>query len=278
MPRILIVFCFAFIATSTKLSSQCNNGPSQAERDVWADHNCWWDFVLWQYRAYRMSGSDWGGWGFNDACNINLPYPKAVNAAYLLTYGLREDNSTQWHGTIDYRYAGEAWSSPNHNQIHYIPSTNRSWLALAEKRFILEDRTQMGCLLFDLGTSTNNPATRAGDYVHEGWHHWQYKRGYSGHMDGPIGACTLNSKGCDWYYWHGVGTYAFGEMHKYTSDGRFFHSPTQAQCEFLCDVAEVSQTWVPASVRTVARSEANQRLSSRFRNAVAYRCGDPRPW
>ena len=64
----------------------------------------------------------------------------------------------------------------------------------------------MGGLLFDLGASTNNPATRAGDYVHEGWHHWAHKHGYDpSHMDGPIGACTLGKGGCDWYYWHTVG-------------------------------------------------------------------------
>lgn len=278
MKRLFVTICMVTLLTSTQVSAQCITGASQAERDLWATHNCWWDFVLWQYKAYRMSSDDWGGWGFNDACNVNLPYPKAVNASYLLTYGLREDGSRQWHGTIDYRRAGEAWSSPNHNQIHYIPSTSRAWIAQAEHRVFGEDRTQMGCLLFDQGSANNNPASRAGDYVHEGWHHWQYKRGYSGHMQGPIGACTLNSKGCDWYYWHGVGAYAFGEMHKYTSDGRFFHSPTQAQVEFLCDVAEVSKAWVPMSVRNVARTEANQRLASRFRNAIGYRCGDPRPW
>jgi hypothetical protein len=88
----------------------------------------------------------------------------------------------------------------------------------------------------------------------------------------------MTGSACDWYYWHGVGAFDFGQMHKYTADGAFFHSPNQAQVEFLCDIAELSQSWVPTSVRTIARSEANQRLNARFRNAVGYRCGDPRPW
>lgn len=275
---ILIIVAIGFLSFPNQVQSQCGNGTNQAERDLWATHNCWWDFVLWQYKAYRMSNDNWGSWGFQDACNINRPYPKAVNASYLLTYGLNEDLSFQWHGTIDYRNAAEAWSTPNHNQIHYIPSTSTAWLALAQNRWPGEDRTQMGCLLFRATSGNGNPASRAGDYVHEGWHHWQYKRNYSGHMQGPIGSCTMTSKGCDWYYWHGVGAYAFGEMHKYTTDGRFFHSPTQAQVEFLCDIAESSDNFVPASVRTIARAEANQRLANRFRNAVGYRCGDPRPW
>jgi hypothetical protein len=257
--------------------SPCNDGAGSADNDLWSVHNCWWDFVLWQYKAYRMWDSNWKDWGFRDACNIGEPYPKAHNASYLLTYGLT-DGIWQWHGTLDYRRAGEAWASPNHNTIHYVPANTRAWLAQAQKRFLREDRTRLSCLLFDIDAVTANPATRAGDYVHEGWHHWQYKRGYSGHMNGPIGACTMNGRACDWYYWHGVGAYAFGEMHKYTTDGQFFHSPNQAQVEFLCDVSEMSKWWVPTSVRNRGRIEANQRLGSRFRNTVAYRCGDPRPW
>ena len=270
---VLLVLLF-----NVQVHAQCNDGTVQSERDLWTTHDCWWDFVLWQYQAYRMGRSDWENWGYDDACNPALPYPKAVNASYLLTYGLNEDESFQWHGTIDYRRAGEAWSSSNHGQMHYVPSTSRAWLAQAQDRSPEEDRTRMGCLLFDTDSGNGNPSARAGDYVHEGWHHWQYKRGYSGHMQGPVGSCTLTSKGCDWYYWHGVGAYAFGEMHKYTSDGSFFHSPTQAQVEFLCDISESSESFVPTSVRTLARAEANQRLANRFRNAVAYRCGDPRPW
>ncbi len=279
MKQILKTILAILLATNLQfvsLHAQCNDGPSQAESDLWATHNCWWDFVLWQYQAYRMFDSDWGTWGFRDACNIALPYPKAVNASYLLTYGLTDNYASQWHSTLDYRQAAEAWSSPNHDQIRYAPSASRAWLAQAA---VSNARTDMGCLLFDQRAATGNPATRAGDYIHEAWHHWQHKRNYiASHMTGPIDACTMTGSSCDWYYWHGVGAFDFGEMHKYTSDGAFFHSPNQAQVEFLCDIAELSQSWVPTSVRTIARSEANQRLNARFRNAVGYRCGDPRPW
>ncbi|MGZ6368203.1 MAG: hypothetical protein ACXWPS_19860 [Ktedonobacteraceae bacterium] len=262
------------------ISTLCIDGASSSDLDLWATFNCWWDFVLWQYKAYRMSSDDWSGYGFFDACNLNLPYPKAVNASYLLTYGLSENHALQWHGTIDYRNAGEAWASNTHNQIYYAPSEDRSYLAQAQTgRFLAEDRTLMGCLLFDFGQTNNNPATRAGDYVHEGWHHWQHKHGYkTDHMNGPIDSCTMSGAACDWYYWHTVGQFEFGEMWKYTSDGRFFHSPNQAQVEFLCDLAELASGFVPSSVTLLAKSEANQRLSTRFRNAVGYRCGDPRPW
>jgi hypothetical protein len=119
-----------FLSITPAKASPCIDGPSVSDADLWATHSCWWDFVLWQYKAYRMSDGDWGpsAWGFRDACNSGLPYPKAVNASYLLTYGLNE-SAWQWHGTIDYRRAAEAWSSVNHDQMHYIPNSGRAWLA-----------------------------------------------------------------------------------------------------------------------------------------------------
>ena len=276
MLRHVFLICWLSLAVSSSAPGQCINGTTQSERDLWAVHNCAWSFVLWQYKAYQMFGDNWDDYGYNDACNIDLPYPKCVNASYLLSYGLREDLSTQWHGTLDYENAALAWSSPAHYQIYYAPSTSRDFIAHSE--FIWR-KTELGCLLFDQNSFNNNPSSRAGDYVHEGWHHWEYKRSYfNGHMDGPVDACTFNVDGCDWFYFHGVGDYAFGAMHEYNRDGSRFHSPNQAQVEFLCDIAEVSHSWVPASVRVLARVEANQRLAARFRNAVGYRCGDPRPW
>jgi hypothetical protein len=154
MKQILKTILAVLLATNLQfvsLHAQCNDGPSQAESDLWATHNCWWDFVLWQYQAYRMFDSDWGTWGFRDACNIALPYPKAVNASYLLTYGLTDNYTSQWHSTLDYRQAAEAWSSPNHDQIRYAPSASRAWLAQAA---VSNARTDMGCLLFDQRAAT----------------------------------------------------------------------------------------------------------------------------
>jgi hypothetical protein len=274
--RKLTACTFATIVTiSSVAASPCNDAADLPDTTLWQVTNpdCWWDFVLWQYKAYRMFNSDWNGWGFNAACDIDQPYPKGVNGSYLLTYGLTESN-WQWHGTIDYRNAGEAWSTPAHNKIKTVPANTTAWLAQATSGGL----TRMSCLQFNDNAWSNSPTTRAGDYIHEGWHHWQFKRNYSGHMNGPIGACTQNGAGCDWYYWHGVGAYAFGEAHKYTTDGTFFHSPNQIQSEFLCDVDDYGEGWLPAIIATRARSEANNRLSGRFRNAVGYRCGDARPW
>ncbi len=213
----IIMYAIFYNPVTTSAQDACNNGISQADQDLWADHNCWWDFVLYQFRAYRMFDDKWGNWGFRDACNLNLAYAKAVNASYLLAYGLTDDRNSQWHGIIDYQRAAVAYGTPNHNQMTYEPSTNRGWLAKASSNGI----TRLGCLLFDANSINGVPSTRSGD---------------------------------------------------------FFHSPNQAQVEYLCDIAENAADFVPASVRQLAESEANQRLTSRFINDVAYLCGDPRPW
>jgi hypothetical protein len=48
--------------------------------------------------------------------------------------------------------------------------------------------------------------------------------------------------------------------------------------EFLGDLSEVSTTETPAVVRQMARAAGNSVLNQKFKNAVRYRIGDPRPW
>jgi hypothetical protein len=82
--------------------------------------------------------------------------------------------------------------------------------------------------------------------------------------------------GCDYFYFHPVSVYVFGAMWENNGTASRFHSPTQVQVEFLCDVAD--QSTAPASVKVGARSDANARSAARFINGPGYRCGDPRPW
>ncbi len=57
-----------------------------------------------------------------------------------------------------------------------------------------------------------------------------------------------------------------------------FHSPYQLMVEFLSDLAEVCQPWVPLVVRQSARAAGNAILAQKFVNKVPYRIGDPRPF
>jgi len=55
------------------------------------------------------------------------------------------------------------------------------------------------------------------------------------------------------------------------------HSMNQIQIEWLCDLAELGEWWVPATTALVAQGEANDRMSNRILNPPGWTCGTPRP-
>lgn len=274
----------AFGAGDAGACSQAAPNQSQADRNWWAAHGCQRSFVLWQARAYDMDSS-WPGstYGWNDACNQVKDYPKFWSAAYLVTYGLADDYNNAFHFSApDYRSAAEAPSSRYHSALEYmVPDPDRtllgSWLFDAGG----SDDVTLHCTVFDVAVMVNaNPASRAGEFIHESWHGWNEKYGIN---RGPVaghyprqGRCTQNA--CDYFYFHGIGAYLPGAMWETTRTAARLHSPNQVQVEFLCDIADYPAPNVPASVRQAARSDANQRSTGRFINGPGYSCGAPRPW
>jgi hypothetical protein len=252
------------------------SAATQADRDLWDTHGCWQDFYLWQYRAYDLRGGDWNGRGWNDACNVKLEYPKHWNGSFLLTYGLLDNNDQSFHGTVDYRATAEAASSNFHNSIHDSVGDGTDNFGSYSGGTVTTY-----CPLYDSTWSNSNPGSRSGDFQHEGWHAWMEKYHWDngnvgGHRPGPTGACTIN--GCDYFYFHGIGQYAFGAMWQNDGTANRFHSPNQVQVEYLCDIADQSQSWVPASVRLAAKTDADTRAAQRFINGPGYSCGSARPW
>jgi hypothetical protein len=274
-----LLAAFGFAADALAVCDQ--TAASQADRDLWDTHGCREDFFLWQYVAYDMRAADWGDRGWNDACNVNMEYPKHWNAAYLLTYGLLDNNDQSFHGTIDYRAVAEAAASELHDGLYHAATDATNIFGSFTPEREGPNRVDTSCLLYDSSRSNSNPASRAGDFLHEGWHGWLRKGKWNngsvgGHRPGPQGQCTIN--GCDYFYFHGIADYAFGALYQTDGTAARFHSPNQVQVEFLCDVADQSQSWVPASVRQAARSDANTRATQRFINGPGYSCGDARPW
>lgn len=275
---ILLLCCLAPDARAV-----CNQGSaSTADIDLWNQHGCWQDFFLWQYKAYDMRSSDWNSRGWNDACNRNLEYPKHWNAAYLLTYGLADNNSYSWHGTADYRATAEAAGSKFHTSLYHTASDDSCCFGRFIWHLFGPNEVQTMCSLYNASSSRGNPASRAGDFMHEGWHAWLDKYDWDngscgGHRCGTPGNCTATDA-CDYFYFHGVGAYAFGALYQTDGTANRFHSPNQVQVEFLCDVADYPKAWVPASVRQAARADANARAVTRFINGPGYQCGNPRPW
>jgi hypothetical protein len=257
------------------------SAASTADTNLWNTHGCWAAFYLWEYRAYDLRSGDWNNRGWNDACNARLEFPKHWNAAYLVTYGLADNNSQSWHGTGDYRATGEARGSAFHNSLYHTIGDTQALFGSFSPNFIGADTLTTYCPLYDPGSTYGNPASRAGDFMHEGWHAWLWKYGWNngsagGHRPGPQGNCSFSS--CDYFYFHGVGAYAFGALYQSNGTASRFHSPNQIQVEFLCDVSDQSKPWVPASVRLSAAANSNVRATQRFINGPGYICGSPRPW
>jgi hypothetical protein len=187
-----------------------------------------------------------------------------------------------FHGTSDYRGTAERWGNNYHDSIYHTPVDNNGIFGAWVYHFFGSNEVQTSCPLYDPNVAPNaNPASRGGDFQHEGWHGWMDKYNFnngscSGHRCGPTGNCTVAN--CDYFYFHGIGAYAFGAMWQNDGTAKRFHSPNQVQVEYLCDVSDFPQSWVPASVRQAARVDANQRAAQRFINGPGYSCGNPRPW
>jgi len=273
---------FLTLAASSVAEAICDeSGASSADVDLWAVHGCDSAFFLWQYQEYNLSSNDWGNRGWNDACNVNKEFPKTWSASYLVTYGLADNNAQSFHGTTDYRQLAESPDSNFKDAVYYAPTDNTGVFGSFTYHWPGDDEIDLSCLLFNPSVSNANPASRAGDMMHEGWHGWLTEGNWDngscgGHRCGPVGNCSWS--GCDYFYFHGIGAYAFGALYQTDGTANRFHSPNQVQVEFLCDVSDQPQFWVPASVRSAAALDANTRANARFINGPGYHCGDPRPW
>jgi len=286
---IFVVTMFTLLFTSNAVAVCDQSGASQPDRDLWNMHGCWQDFFLWQFRAYDIREGDWKDRGWYDACNQNMEYPKHWNAAYLVTYGLADNNDQSFHGTIDYRATAEAAGSLFHDSLNHTASDDPNNLGKYIHHIFGSNEIQTTCAMFSTNSFYGNPAARAADWMHEGWHGWEDKYGWDGGSAGghfpcqmqPDGSCrngncTIN--GCDYFYFHGIASYVFGALWETDGTANRFHSPNQVEVEFSCDVADQPQPWVPKSVRDSSKAEANARSSQRFINGPGYYCGDPRPW
>lgn len=264
-------------ARPVPLYAHCaQTSTSQADSDFWATHGCYAAFYNWHDGAYGLRSSDWTDRGWNDVCNTNLEYPLHWSAAYLLTYGLLDNNDQSFHGTVDYRATAEAAGSNFHDGLFHLISDDSNFFG----QFQPPNQLLTDCPLYDNLVLNSNPASRAGDFMHEGWHAWLQKYNWNNGSNGghrpQQGNCTINS--CDYFYFHNISVYLFGDMWQNDGTANRFHSPNQVQVEFLCDVADQPQDWVPASVRQAAQADANQRAAQRFINGPGYSCGSPRPW
>lgn len=77
----------------------------------------------------------------------------------------------------------------------------------------------------------------------------------------------------EWYH-HGLDAIPWGTLRPIIG---LKHSMYQIQVEFLADISEFPQPWVPKSIRDSAKRSANHMIDTRFINTVGWKVGEPRP-
>lgn len=261
----------------------CGQGAanlSTADRTFFAVHGCDAGFLAWEASAggYDLHWGDWSARGWFDACNPQLEFPKHWSAAFLVVRGMVDDYNRSFHAVADYTALSRGPGSNFHDGFYHNIG-DRLDLYGSYFHFLWDRAVTTYCPLYDplVPGANANPASRAGDFMHEGWHAWLDKWGWDNGSCGGHRCTGCPDASCDYFYFHGISVFEFGDL--WTNDGTAarFHSPNQVQIELLCDVSDL-QPSLPLSVRTTATADANYRATRRIINAPGYRCGDPRPW
>jgi hypothetical protein len=257
--RSVLALVFVLGSVVPSAHAGCPNTVETDEQALWNVHSCWPAFRDWFRPYFNLQQDHWDGiWGWG-TCDPTQEFPKMWNSSYLITYGLEQWPSGPWHSETDYY----RWAAGSQHGFRFEPEDAGGAYAEAIWGLLTPDRVEMRCPSFNSRTA----GARAGTMLHESTHH-QYKD--LAHMANAPGSNCSEPCSDDWFFHH-ADAYPYGSLagHK--------HSPVQIQIEFLCDLAEFGEWWVPAGIASAARSEANDRMINRIRNPPGWTCGQPRP-
>lgn len=203
-------------------------------------------------------------------------------------------NFFRWHGDLCY----QASDDPSANYGRYvsyhvsgsgIPILGGFINSGAGLFADLTPKIQQGCNAYDMTPHGDPPAMgatptyRGSNFIHESWHAWNQvhhklveAEDAKGHEEkGPKGKC--GQIGCDHFRAHAHTSYQAGELYLSGSVGRSAIPVYQIQLEYLCDVSDNAEPWIPYSVRESAANEAGWLTKNRFVESVPYWCGSTRP-
>ncbi len=253
----LLVLAFTFAPTSA--IAVCTNSTETAEQALFDVHGCWQDFRTWFRSYFNLQSGHWGGsWGW-DTCDTTNAFTKMMDSGILLTYGLRDSTLGPWHSDVDYY----RWAGGSQHDFRFEPEDANDVFASAFAGWYQTNRVEMQCLSFN----NRIAGLRAGTMVHEATHitYWRFSHG----ANNPGSNCSEDCTD-DWLN-HLLGQYSYGSLagHK--------HSMNQIQIEYLCDLSEFAEWWVPVAITNAAKSESNSRMANRIRNPPGWTCGNPRP-
>lgn len=253
-----LIAMIALVLLPAGAGAVCTNTVETDEQALWNVHGCWTAFRDWFRPHFNFQSDHWdGGWGWT-SCNPTEAFPKMWNSAYLITYGLEDWSQGPWHSDGDYY----RWASGNNHGFRYEPEDATDAFATAFWGIFTTDRVEMKCPSFNNRTAGG----RAGTMLHEATH-IMFESSHGSNL--PSSNCTSNCTD-DWFF-HYLNSYSYGSLAGHR------HSMNQIQIEWLCDLAEFGEWWVPVTTGTVAQSEANSRMVNRIRNPPGWTCGQPRP-
>ncbi len=255
-----LILVLAIVLLPAGAGAVCPSTVETDEQALWNVHACWPTFRDWFRPYFNLQSDHWdGSWGWS-TCNPTQAFPKMWNSAYLLTYSLEDWSLGPWHSDGDYY----RWAAGSQHGFRFEPEDAGGAYAQAIWGYFTTDRVEMRCPSFNSRTA----GQRAGTMLHESGHHI-YKD--QSHVSNPPGSnCGSDPCSNDWFF-HYINSYSYGSLagHK--------HSPVQIQIEYLCDLAEFGESWVPYMTGVIAQSESNDRMTNRIRNPPGWTCGQPRP-
>ncbi len=249
----------ALVLLPAAAGAVCPNTVETDEQTLWNIHNCWAAFRDWFRPYFNLQSGQWSGsWGW-DSCDPTQAFPKTWDSAYLITYGLEDWSLGPWHSDVDYY----RWASGNQHGFRYEAKDATDAYATSVWGWFVTDRVEMKCPSFNSRTA----GVRAGTMLHESTH-ITFDSSHGSNLPGS----NCGSEPCtdDWFF-HYLNSYSYGSLAGHQ------HSMNQIQIEWLCDLAEFGEWWVPATIGLVAQSEANDRMNNRIRNPPGWTCGSPRP-
>src|SRR5262249_6237285 len=159
-----------------------------------AHGGCIQSFFVSEAQNYDVRSDDWGDRGFFQACDLSKEFTKHWNAAWLIKNGLQNSTSprTQFHHTNDYEGLAVAADNNYHDDTSPVATDDRRIFGSWSWRPFGANQVATSCLLYDASSPNANPASRGGDFVHEGWHGWLWLNWYwPDHQPGPQGACMF---------------------------------------------------------------------------------------
>lgn len=237
----------------------CPNSVETDEQTLWNLHNGWPAFRDWFRPYFNFQSGEWGGgWGW-DSTDPTQAFPKSWDSAYLITYGLQDSTLGPWHSDVDYYN----WASGANHGFRYEPEDSNDAFAQSIWGWFVTDRVMMMCPSFNNRTA----GQRAGTMLHESTHITYDSQHQSNR---PGSNCGSDPCSDNWFF-HYLNSYSYGSL------GGHQHSMNQIQIEYLCDLAQFGEWWVPATTELVAQSEANDRMNNRILNPPGWTCGTPRP-